>query len=91
MLQISPKINPGCKSCTANDTLVYIRADGSTDTIHQIWDFTRKMPTIIYAITKPKAVMHIDWNGREPNITLSEDPLYCFGVVMNKVSIAFVN
>ncbi|KAH9634625.1 hypothetical protein HF086_009277 [Spodoptera exigua] len=84
---IIPKLNPGCDNCGTSTTLLYIRADGSQDTVHQLWDFTRGMPTIIYVISKLNTSLTINWRFNEPlEFKLSEKPLYSFAVTLDKLT-----
>ncbi|KOB74414.1 Lysosomal protein NCU-G1-B [Operophtera brumata] len=86
--QIIPTLNPGCKTCTDENPLVYIKANSTQDAIHQIWDFTRGIPTVIYMIASSNSTLNITWN--ETRVTwnetrsmpsmfkLSERPSYMF-------------
>ncbi|XP_075979460.1 glycosylated lysosomal membrane protein B-like [Anticarsia gemmatalis] len=84
--QIISKLNPGCLDCDNSTTLVYIKADGSHDTIHQIWDFTKGLPTVIYTIASLNSTMSIHWNGMAPDkFELSEAPIYSFATTIDKL------
>lgn len=91
MFQIISKLNPGCPNCDSSYTLVYTRAEGSDDTIHQIWDFTRGVPSVIYAVGTVNSSMTIGWNRREPvNFTFTEQVTYSFAAAIDKVSMDFI-
>ncbi|KAJ8718296.1 hypothetical protein PYW08_002533 [Mythimna loreyi] len=82
--RITPILNPGCKNCST--TLVYIKADGSQDTVHQLWDFTRGVPTIIYVITKLNSPINITWVDEIPvDFKFAEKPLYSFAASIDKL------
>ncbi|XP_023944089.2 glycosylated lysosomal membrane protein B [Bicyclus anynana] len=84
--KISSKVNPGCKTCTNDTILMYVRCDGASDTIHQIWDFTRSIPTVIFAVTKLKSSLDIVWDGNNPTgFYMSETPLYSFATALDKI------
>ncbi|KAJ8714378.1 hypothetical protein PYW07_002603 [Mythimna separata] len=82
--RITPVLNPGCENCST--TLVYIKADGSQDTVHQLWDFTRGAPTIIYLITKQSTPLNISWVDELPDkFVLPEKPVYSFAASIDKL------
>lgn len=89
--QLSTSHNPGCEDPTiCNDfKLVYVRAEGPSDILHYLWDFTQK-PSILVAATPLKSDLSISWDKfKEENntsIKFSQDPVYSFGIVLNKVS-----
>lgn len=79
-------VNPGCQPCNSSSIFTYIRADGSHDSIHQIWDFTRGMPTVIYAITNLNTTMDIKWDHFRPDsITFKETPTYSFAAAIDRL------
>ncbi|XP_058453453.1 glycosylated lysosomal membrane protein-like [Malaya genurostris] len=87
------ELNPGCpeKICTANNsgvTLIHIRAESATDTIHYVWDFTQK-PTILVALTEKNASLNIDWEAfrsRKPeSVKFSKPTKYVFMTVINRI------
>ncbi|XP_013173755.1 PREDICTED: glycosylated lysosomal membrane protein B-like [Papilio xuthus] len=83
---INAEINPGCNNCSLESTLVYIRAEGQTDTIHQVWDFTRGIPTIILAVSGTNSTMQIAWDGIRPvNFTVNETVRYSFATAIDKI------
>ncbi|XP_017755803.1 PREDICTED: glycosylated lysosomal membrane protein A-like [Eufriesea mexicana] len=71
-----------------NLTTVYLRADGANDTLHYLWDFDGN-PSVLLALTSPSASMNISWEDflmkRKNSITFTEEPIYTFGVVFNKI------
>ncbi|CAH0725098.1 unnamed protein product, partial [Brenthis ino] len=84
--KITSKLNPGCQSCTTETTLVYVKCEGISDTIHQIWDFTRHTPTVIFAIGSLNSTMNITWDRMLPKtISVSEKPLYSFATAIDKL------
>ncbi|KPJ04486.1 Lysosomal protein NCU-G1 [Papilio xuthus] len=85
---INAEINPGCNNCSLESTLVYIRAEGQTDTIHQVWDFTRGIPTIILAVSGTNSTMQIAWDGIRPvNFTMNETVRYSFATAIDKLDL----
>lgn len=88
--KITMAINPGCGAECKNDSniLVYVRADGSNDTLHHIWDFTNK-PTIILALTSLNTDLMIDWasfkNYEEGGLLFSSTPFYTFSYLVDKI------
>lgn len=66
-----------------------MRADGPNDTLHYLWDFVGK-PSVLLALTSPSAVLAINWRDyfarREKSVNFSEEPVYSFGVIINKVT-----
>lgn len=84
--QIIAKLNPDCQNCDVTNTLVYVEAIGSHDTIHQIWDFTGGMPTVIFAIASLNSSMQIIWRDTQPaKFNFSESPLYSFAASIDQV------
>ncbi|XP_053611252.1 glycosylated lysosomal membrane protein-like [Plodia interpunctella] len=84
--KITSQLNPNCNYCTKYDTLLYIRADGSHDTVHQIWDFTQGLPTIIFAVSGLNATVNMTWDkGAPQEIWISENPKYSFAVAIDKL------
>lgn len=84
--QIISQLNPGCSNCTAENTLIYVKAIGSHDTVHQIWDFTRGVPTILFAIADVNSSYTILWNDTKPlKFVLDQAPKYIFGASLEKV------
>lgn len=71
-------------------TTVYLRADGPNDTLHYLWDFDGN-PSVLLALTSRSATMNINWKDfllkKKDSVTFTEEPIYTFGVVFNKVSI----
>ncbi|KAK2588272.1 hypothetical protein KPH14_004295 [Odynerus spinipes] len=76
--------------CTNNKnwTTLYLRAEGSNDTLHYLWDFGGK-PSILMALTSPAATLNItceDFLLRKNNsITFSQDPIYTIGIIINRI------
>lgn len=68
---------------------MYVRAEGPFDTLHYVWDFTQK-PSILVAATSVKSALSIYWDQfkgeNNKSITFTEDPVYSFGIVLDKVS-----
>lgn len=69
--QLVSKLNPGCEHCDA--TLIYTRAQGSHDTIHQIWDFTHHVPSVVYVIGPVNSNVTITWHDSYPDQFLFTD------------------
>ncbi|XP_043589291.1 glycosylated lysosomal membrane protein-like isoform X1 [Bombus pyrosoma] len=71
-----------------NLTTVYLRADGPNDTLHYLWDFDGN-PSVLLALTSRSATMNISWKDfllkRKDSVTFTEEPIYTFGVVFNKI------
>ncbi|KAL0820877.1 hypothetical protein ABMA28_005543 [Loxostege sticticalis] len=85
--KISYSFNPGCNACTEeNNTLVYTKAEGSHDTIHQIWDFTAGAPTVILTVAGVNSTLNITWDGTVPRkFVFSETPKYSFAIAVDKL------
>uniref|UniRef100_U5EN62 Putative lysosomal protein ncu-g1 n=1 Tax=Corethrella appendiculata TaxID=1370023 RepID=U5EN62_9DIPT len=91
---ISVALNPNCPDyiCSNNlnntITLVYIRANSATDSIHYLWDFTGK-PSILVAVTNLNSTLSVDWdsflNGNPNSIAFSENPIYSFITIINTI------
>ncbi|KAL2739742.1 glycosylated lysosomal membrane protein-like, partial [Vespula maculifrons] len=75
-----------CKN--QNWTTMYLRADGSNDTLHYLWDFGGK-PSILMALTSLSATLNItceDFLQRKMNsVVFSENPNYTVGFILNKI------
>ncbi|XP_013183880.2 glycosylated lysosomal membrane protein B [Amyelois transitella] len=83
--KISSQRNPNCGNCTSG-TLLYVRADGSHDTVHQLWDFTHGIPTIIFIISGLNATVNMTWDDKSPRkIWITEQPKYSFAIAIDKV------
>ncbi|XP_050474765.1 glycosylated lysosomal membrane protein-like [Bombus huntii] len=71
-----------------NLTTVYLRADGPNDTLHYLWDFDGN-PSVLLALTSRSATINISWKDfllkRKNSVTFTEEPIYTFGVVFNKI------
>ncbi|XP_050664797.1 glycosylated lysosomal membrane protein-like [Leptidea sinapis] len=84
--KITSSLNPGCGECSNSSTLVYIRALGAQDTIHQIWDFTKHLPTVILVVGSINSSLSIQWDRTVPtNFAWSELPLYSFATVIDSL------
>ncbi|XP_061719990.1 glycosylated lysosomal membrane protein B-like [Cydia pomonella] len=84
--KITPTLNPDCNACSSNTTLVYIKAEGSHDTIHQLWDFTQGTPTIIYAVAGVNSSLQVKWaHDRPVKFNMSEDPSYSFAMAISDI------
>ncbi|XP_045450278.1 glycosylated lysosomal membrane protein B-like [Melitaea cinxia] len=84
--KITAKLNPGYNTLSSDVTLVYVKCEGVSDTIHQIWDFTRHMPTVIFAVTSVNSTLNVTWTDNVPkNLILSEEPTYSFATAIDKV------
>ncbi|XP_063627445.1 glycosylated lysosomal membrane protein B-like [Cydia splendana] len=84
--KITPLLNPDCKACSSNTTLVYIKAEGSHNTIHQLWDFTRGTPTIIYAVAGVNSSLQVEWAHDKPvKFNMSEEPSYSFAMAISEI------
>jgi hypothetical protein len=68
---------------------VYVKAEGLFDTLHYLWDFTQK-PSILVVATPITSDLSISWGQfkgeNNKSVTFSEDPVYSFGIVLDKVS-----
>ncbi|CAG5059073.1 unnamed protein product [Parnassius apollo] len=83
---ITSKLNPGCKDCGLNSTLIYVKAEGLVDTIHQIWDFTQGIPTMILAVGSGNSSIDINWSGSKPmNFSMLEKPHYSYATAIDKI------
>ncbi|XP_055546017.1 glycosylated lysosomal membrane protein-like [Wyeomyia smithii] len=93
--KLTASLNPGCPAdiCPDNPTdsqvtLIYIRAEGTVDTIHYVWDFTGK-PTILVALTERNASLTIRWEhfwqGEPESVKFSTEPKYMFMTVINRI------
>ncbi|KAI4503788.1 hypothetical protein M0802_001191 [Mischocyttarus mexicanus] len=75
-----------CKN--KNWTTIYLRAEGTNDTIHYVWDFGGK-PSILMALTSLPATLNItceDFIRRKNNsIVFSDNPIYTIGIIINKI------
>ncbi|XP_008557620.1 glycosylated lysosomal membrane protein [Microplitis demolitor] len=84
------ELNPGCgKVCDErNSTTFHLRAEGSNDTLHYLWDFVGN-PSVLLAVTSKTAKLNIDWDKyltRQPkSLNFTEDPFYTFGVTIQKI------
>ncbi|CAH0399591.1 unnamed protein product [Chilo suppressalis] len=84
--KINATLYPGCQVCTENDTLVYIRAEGAHNTIHQLWDFTGGMPLVILTVAGVNSTMNITWDHTTPvKFSISEQPKYSFATAIDKL------
>ncbi|XP_059062089.1 glycosylated lysosomal membrane protein A-like [Achroia grisella] len=83
--KITSLLNPGCIHCSEYDTLLYIRADGSHDSVHQVWDFTRHTPTVLFLISSLNLTMDVVWDDNKPSFKLSEEPKYSFAIAIDKI------
>ncbi|KAM3958368.1 glycosylated lysosomal membrane protein A [Aphomia sociella] len=84
--KITSILNPGCHACTSYDTLLYIRADGSHDSVHQLWDFTQRVPTVIFVISNLNSTLNITWQSEVPKrFIMSEEPKYSFAIALDKL------
>ncbi|KAK0182740.1 hypothetical protein PV327_000842 [Microctonus hyperodae] len=83
-------INPQCGILCEkkNSTTFYLRADGSNDTLHYLWDFIGN-PSLLLAVTSPSTELKIDWESylsHQPNsIRFTELPTYTFGLIIGKI------
>jgi len=88
--KLSTSHNPGCEDPTIcnNFKLVYVRAEGPSDILHYLWDFTQK-PSILVAATPLKSNLSISWEKfkgeNKTSIKFSQDPVYSFGIVLDKI------
>ncbi|XP_058823640.1 glycosylated lysosomal membrane protein-like [Topomyia yanbarensis] len=91
--KLTAKLNPGCPDsiCPTNSTgltLIYIRAESPTDTIHYLWDFTQK-PTILVALTEKNVTLNISWehfrDRKSESVSFSKQPKYVFMTVINRI------
>lgn len=70
---------------------MYLRADGSNDTLHYLWDFGGK-PSILMALTSLSTTLNIvceDFLQKKNNsIVFSEKPTYSIGFILNNVRVS---
>ncbi|XP_035738277.1 glycosylated lysosomal membrane protein B-like isoform X1 [Vespa mandarinia] len=75
-----------CKN--KNWTTMYLRADGSNDTLHYLWDFGGK-PSILMALTSLSTTLNIvceDFLQKKDNsVIFSEKPTYTIGFILNNI------
>lgn len=92
LYQITATLNPGLDRNDTEITLIHIKADGSKDTVHQIWDFTQGIPTTIFAITSLNTTLNVTWdsNIKPKALDLSEKPIYSFAAVVDKVKYSLI-
>ncbi|XP_047996046.1 glycosylated lysosomal membrane protein A-like [Leguminivora glycinivorella] len=84
--KITSTINPDCDACSSNTTLVYIKAEGSHDTLHQLWDFTQGTPTVIYTVAGVNSSLQVEWQHDKPvKFNMSEDPIYSFAMAISDI------
>lgn len=84
------EFNPGCLKfdhCSSVSKLLYIRADGDNDTVHYLFDFTKK-PSLVVVTTANDTNILVRYNETELNDTIkfTNAPFYTFASVFNKVS-----
>jgi hypothetical protein len=88
--------NPGCEyPVDCNLVKVgYVKAEGPNDTLHYLWDFTRK-PSILVAAAPAASNLTISWDQFEgesnKSIMFSEEPVYSFGIILDRVSLSYVS
>lgn len=86
--QMVSKLNMGCDRCDPKQNpLVYIRAQSSKDTIHQLWDFTDHVPAVVYAIGSPNSTLQINWSPSLSPIlfNFSEPLFYSFSTAIESI------
>lgn len=89
-LQLKFDLNPGCgKVCDEkNLTIFHLQANGPNDTLHYLWDFIGN-PSVLLAVTSTTAKLNINWDDylvRKINsINFTEQPIYTFGLLVEKV------
>lgn len=84
--KITSTLNPGLENKDTAVTLIHVRAEGPSDAVHQIWDFTQGVPTAIFALTKNNASLNVTWDNLRPTgISLMEQPFYTFAAVIDKL------
>lgn len=88
-------LNPGCPDniCDQNDqanaiTVVHIKAIGSTNCLHYVWDFTGS-PTVLMALTPLNTSLTINWrhfmDADLQSVTFSKKPIYTSAVIITRV------
>ncbi|KAJ9584542.1 hypothetical protein L9F63_021113, partial [Diploptera punctata] len=87
--KLSTYYNPGCTGTSCGlFKVVYVRADGSNDSLHHLWDFTHK-PSVFMAATSLNSNLNISWSkcneGSHGCITFTQPPTYSFGIVLDKL------
>lgn len=81
-------LNPNCDNCDNSTTVLHVRAVGTDDELHYLWDFTGKPAALLlyFEGTRKPVDMTMDWraffDGR-PSIKFSRAPKYYFGVVLD--------
>ena len=89
-------MDSSCKN--QNSTLLYVKADGSNDTLNYLWDFIDN-PSVLVALTSSSSKVDVIWSEIDPwpstkNITnfcrpeyifFSDDPIFTFGISIQKV------
>ncbi|CAH4023227.1 glycosylated lysosomal membrane protein B-like [Pieris brassicae] len=85
--KISAHLNPGCQGCSSNTTtLVYIRGEGKSDVLHQIWDFTKHLPTVLLSVGSLNTSLNIQWIENKPiYFNWTEKPWYTFAATIDKL------
>jgi len=83
------EFNPGCvmaDHCSNITKLVYIRSDGDNDTVHFVFDFTRK-PSLVVLTTARDAMLQVNYKLEEEDysINFTKTPKYTFASVFNNL------
>ena len=90
--KLSYEINPGCVDVLGSTcdglTFVHITAEGASDQIHYVYDFTGT-PSFFVAKTDKNSILGIDWNsfmgGNANSVNFSSSPDYVFAAVIKRV------
>lgn len=94
-------MNPNCpKSICENEnddeniTLIHVQADGDNDTLHYIWDFSNRPPTVLVTLCERNTNVTIVWNERfkdVDDIHFIPKPKYMMAFLLTKVSNNFIH
>ncbi|XP_067008190.1 glycosylated lysosomal membrane protein [Anabrus simplex] len=87
--KITSELNPGCDSHISKNlsfSVVYVKAEGSNDTLHYLWDLSRK-PSVLLALTPPGSRVEFNCTefGMENALRFDVPVKYSFAIVINKI------
>jgi len=86
-------INPKCPGNEChNFTLIHVEQRGRTDTLHNLWSFSKIFPTVFYARTDLDTTLDINWpemfsGNHSQAISFSKKPQYFAAVILSKFMI----
>lgn len=73
-------------NCSTVSKLVYIRSDGDNDTVHYLFDYTKK-PSLVVLMTPKDSVIQVNYSSNLENTIKFTTPLkYTFASIFNNVS-----